>query len=122
MKNATKAQRFSVDKQTQEEIKMEKEDGRLEAVSLFNTRGSSNSSYTQEFYKLFVCMYTGRTIERIELWEYCLKTPFTAAGQRDIPHGCACTCVFLHVNLCECQYLSCTVVQKSFQANLHTRS
>lgn len=30
--------------------------GRLEAVSLTNTRGSSNSSNTQIYYKLYVCI------------------------------------------------------------------
>lgn len=60
IKNTTKAQRDAeLTKRTQREIKRGKtrwKVGRLEAVSLTNTRGSSNSSNTQVYYKLYVCI------------------------------------------------------------------
>lgn len=64
MKNTTKAQRdVELTNQTQREIvKKQKvgetrfKVGQLEAVSLTNTRGSHNSSNTQVYYKLYVCI------------------------------------------------------------------
>lgn len=54
--------------------------GRLEAVSLINTRGSSSSSNTQVYYKLYVCILDVLH-KALKYRIIFLKTHFTAAGQ-----------------------------------------
>lgn len=77
--------------------------GRLEAVSLTNTRGSSNSSNTQVYYKLYVCILDV-LYKALKYRIIFLKTLFTAAGQRDTPHECAC--MYVCVVACECVCVS----------------
>ena len=58
MKNTTKAQIFAeLTKHTTGDKNWGSKVGRLKAVSLTNTRGSSNSSYTHVYYKRFVYVY-----------------------------------------------------------------
>lgn len=98
-KNTTKAQRdVKEGDKNREETAWEV--GQVEADSLTNTRGSSNSSNTQVYYKLYVCILD--VLYKALKYRIIFKTLFTAAGQRETLHECVCVFVCICVFACKC--------------------
>lgn len=129
MKNTTKAQRdVELTNQTQREIVKKQKVGetrfkvdQLEAVSLTNTRGSHNSSNTQVYYKLYVCildvLYKALKY-RFIFYKHCSLQQDKGIYRMSVLVNIYIYIIYVHV----CGVCMCVCVQIYFQANLRSWS